>query len=433
MTLLAVGRVFDGYDVAPTSMSWDGDRLSLSGPIYIPTSSSNRYERLSAVRDRIRALVNNDDERHVPVTFTLDPALDGFYRPLAASITFEAHAPTAAHGTWSMTLERLGRGALPQIEVYSNYAHVDPSNALSATEATVNAATAIFISACPNDAYDAWNGYTSAGGDDRTSASGVLATWDFTPSAGAALPFSAIHRFTAEPADAYVGACSLRGTYAGVADQLCLGDMAPTTDGLVISNDLIRVKVTSGALTLEVYDSGAWVTTSATDWSLTGTAAAGAIFDYNAAPYVSVLRNSPEQVSVRLIGATSTTTTALGRMWLDITVQRGSMIASFTARADVDARWDVRASTVIAGTTINGGVRQTSNDANGNRLVVVGACNTRNTGQIGVSQSAAVGDHLNFGIGVELGGSAATGNFAAQKVAYEWFIGRSEAQRVVLR
>ena len=433
MTLLAVGRVFDGYDVAPSAMSWNGDQLSLSGPIYIPVAASSRFALLTCVRDRVRSLVNSDDERHVPVTFTLDPALDGFYRPLSASISFEAYSPEAALGQWSMTLERLGRGALPQVEVHSNYAHIDPSNALSATEANVEAsATAIAISACPSTAYDAWNGFNPASGTARVAESGTLSMFETT---FPGLPFTAIHRFSVAPADGYVGACSIKGTYAGVADQLCLGDMAPARNGLVISNGLVRAKITSAALTVEVYDSGSWVTTSATGWTMvatSGTIGANTI-DLSAADTVAVLRNSPEACSVRVLAAATKELSATGRVWVDIGVMRGSMVVTVVPRCDRLVVWSLASANAVAGTSINGGTRQTSNDGNGNRLLVVGAGDTRNTANVGVSESTNLTYSRAFGIGVELGGSGATGAASAQQVAYEWFMGRAESQRVVLR
>ena len=427
MTLLAVGRVFDGYDVAPSAMSWNGDQLSLSGPIYIPVAASSRFALLTAVRDRIRSLVNNDDERHVPVTFTLDPALDGFYRPLSASITFESYSPEAALGQWSMTLERLGKGALPQIEVTANYAHVDPSNALSATEANVEgSATRVAGTVIPSTAYDGYSLYYSSDGTTRVAESGTLSLFSRT---FPLLPLSTTHVWTVVPADAYVGACSIRGTYAGVADQLCLGDMTPAVSGVVLSNGLVRAKITGSTLTIEVYDSGSWVTTSATGWTMI--ASSGSIgsntVDLGAAPTVAVLRNSPESASVRVLGAGTKELSPTGRVWIDLEVKRGSMLVTVVTKCDATAAWSLASTNAVAGTSINGGVRETSNDANGNRLIVVGNGTARDTSNIGVSGGTA------YGIGVELGGSSATDAAAAQQVAYEWFMGRSETQQVVLR
>jgi hypothetical protein len=429
VSVLTIGRVFDTYDVDVVDATFS-TTVRITGDAYLNhLPLADRAKAAAAMRDRIAQLVTAD-ETTVPVTWTEDPAVDGYYRPLSAECQFTAASLNDGVLTWSVELEPVGAGALPQHEVSATYAHV--TNSLGASLATINTAAVLLMNACPDDSYDAWNGYTAAAGQDRTAETGVLATWDLTPSSGAAIPLTALHRFSCVPSVAYVGACSIRGTYAGLADQLCLGTMNPAAEGLTISNGLVRARIVSGALRIEVWDSGAWVATTVTDWVITGTAGAGSILNVDAAPVAIVVRNTPEAATVRLLAGPSTTATALGRTWLDIGVQRGSRVVNFAARSDVAATWDVRASLPLAGTSINGGARETANDANGNRLVIVAAGDTRNLVQLGVSNTVA-SKVFNFGIGVELNGSTATGNDQAQKVAYEFFIGRSETQRVVRR
>lgn len=429
MSILTVGRAFDTYD-ADVETAVFGPTLRLTGCVFLGhLAAADRPRAAAGIRDRLVQLTTAD-EQTVPVTWSEDPSVDGYYRVLAAECPFTPASLNDGYLEWSVELLQLGAGPLPQIEVAATYAHV--TNGLSASLATINTAAVLLMNACPDASYDAWNGYTAAAGQDRVSETGTLATWDLTPSSGAAIPLSALHRFSCAPANAYVGACSLRGTYAGLAGQLCLGTMAPASEGVIVSNGLVRARIVSGALRIEVWDSGAWAATTATDWTITGTAGAGTILDIDAAPNVAVIRNAPEAVTIRLLAGQSTTATALGRVWLDIGVRRGSRVVEFSARSDVAARWDVRASLPLAGTSINGGARETANDANNNRLLIVGACDTRNLVQLGVSNTVA-SKVLNFGIGVELNGSAATGNDQAQKVAYEFFIGRSETQRVVVR
>jgi hypothetical protein len=429
MSVLTIGRVFDTYDVDVVDMTVS-TTVRITGDAYLThLALADRPKAAAAMRDRIAQLVTAD-EKTVPVTWTEDPAIDGYYRPLSAECQFTAASLNDGVLTWSVELEPVGHGSLPQHEIAATYNHV--ANSLSASLSTINTAAVLLINACPDASYDAWNGFTAAGGQDRTSETGVLATWDFTPSAGAAIPFTALHRYSCTPANAYVGACSIRGTYAGLAGQLCLGAMSPATEGLIVSNGLVRARIASGALLIEVWDSGVWAATTATDWILTATAGAGAIFDYDSAPTAVVMRNSPEAVTVRLLGAPSTTASPLGRFWLDIGVQRGGRVVNFSGRSDTAATWDVRASLPLAGSIITGGVLQTANDANGNRLVVVGTGNTRNLVQIGVSDTVAR-KVFDYGIGVELNGTTSAGNDQAQKVAYEFFIGRSETQRIVAR
>ena len=432
MSILQIGRVFDTYDVDAVTVTRNGRNLKIDGDLQVPASVplANRNGVAAAIRERLVRMADSD-EVHVPVVWSEDPSINGWYRPLSAEATVDVATLNEGYLRWSAELELAAGGvALPQVEVLGNFAAVP--NGLGASSGVLNTAAQILMSSIPSSASDAWNGYTVADGTARTAESGALASFDFTPSAGAALPLTLLSRFTLDPANAYTGACSIRGTYAGITDQLCLGQMAPAPNGLVLSNGLVRAKITAGVLTVQVYDSGAWVNTSAAGFTLTAVATLGAIFDWDIAPLVQVIRNTPERCTVRIIGAPAITTSAVGRFWCDISVARGSRMISCQAQCDKAATWDLRAVSV-ASTSITGGMRQTSNDANGNRLLVVGTGNgTAAATDLGVTDSVAK-TTFGFGIGVELNGSSSTGNDQAQKVAYEFFIGRSETQRVVKR
>lgn len=432
MSILQIGRVFDTYDVDAATVTRSGPVITIEGDVQVPSSVplANRNAVAAAIRERLVRLPGGDEE-HVPVIWSEDPSVNGWYRPLSASAVIDVATLNEGYLHWTAELEQAaGGGGLPQVEVLGSYVAVP--NGLGASGAVLNTAAQILIASIPSSASDAWNGYTVADGTARTAESGALASFDFTPSAGAALPLTLTSRFTIDPANAYVGACSIRGTYAGVTGQLCGGQMSVPPNGLVLSNGLVRAKITAGVLTVEVYDSGAWVATSAAGFTLTATATLGAIFDWDIAPLVQVIRNTPERCTVRVIGAPSVTTSAVGRFWCDLTVVRGSRMISCQAQCDKAATWDLRA-VGVASTSITGGMRQTSNDVNGNRLLVVGTGNgTAAATDLGVTDSVAK-TTFGFGIGVELNGSGSTGNDQAQKVAYEFFTGRSETQRVVRR
>jgi len=87
----------------------------------------------------------------------------------------------------------------------------------------------------------------------------------------------------------------------------------------------------------------------------------------------------------------------------------------------------------VAGTNVTGGIRVTSNDANGNRVVMaMAAAHTTDTATTSI-QNTSTATSGNFGLGVELGGSsAAAGNQAAQLVD-QYFGAVSWRQRVVNR
>lgn len=446
MTILAIGRAFDGVDVDVSSARWSGAQLSLTGDLFLGAiTAANRKGTAAAVRDRLMALIDSRDEPAVAVTWSEDASVDGFYRPTGATVDYSAASLNDGYASWSVDLERVGAGSLPQVEIVSQYGCI--TNDASITNATLTAATPNEGAICgiPLAAYEYYGGSTgrqTVAKPTRSSDTGdVLVIY-----AGATLPTSFVHTYAVDPADAYDGACSVVGTYAGVASQLCLGrSMSPSTGSdLTISNGLIRAKFSSGALQVQVYDTGVWETVGPGTWPITIAAQVGGSYTWtwSTATRASILRNSPEQVTVRLIGSGTTSgTQESGRVWLDVTVQRGARHIAFNVLQDAGGRVTVGPSSSIGCTTITGGLRQTSNDAKGNRYVLVGSAGYwgTNTTTGAINQTAGPGGILRyyysapFAIGSELGGSGATGINVAQAVAYEWFAGRSETARVVLR
>lgn len=443
MTLLDIGRAFDGVDVDVSTARWSGPSLSLGGDLYLgAVAAASRKGTAAAVRDRLLALVNSKDEPAVPVTWTEDSSIDGWYRVNGATVDYTAASLNDGYAAWTCDLELID--GLPQIELLTTFGVI--ANDESITNATLVASddNGLFVG-IPNSAIDWFAGNVTRQnktGATRTASSGTVR---ILYGGIASLPATLVHSYTVEPADAYEGACSITGTYAGVASQLCLGrNMGPTT-GLVLSNGLVRAQLSSGALQVQVYDAGTWRTLGPSTFVISALSSIGPSYTWvwSAASQVVVLRNSPEQCTVRLIGTNASVGVFdAGRVWLDLTVQRGGRSVICTLRADNTGRVTVAPSSNTAATAITGGLRQTSNDANGNRYVLAGSNgffgNDLTAGSIAQSDDPGTAgqqyySYATFAIGAELDGSSATGRNTAQSVAYELFAGRSESCRVVAR
>lgn len=437
MTQLAIGRAFDGLDVAPSKASWSGNTLTIEGPIVIPTATSNRFDVLKACRDRFNALVGNVDEKYVPVTFSEDSSWDGFYQPLSASMNFDEHHPSSAMGRWSCVLERAANGGYSQVEVVGQ--HYVRTNPHSISNTTWNAAvTTGPICALPDVASDVWTGTASGTNTTRTVQYNGSSAGMIIPSVGALdLPLETATTYTISPSGHYVGACEIRTTYGSATGQLVGGRFCPvpSADVLQISNGLIRCTAENGGVAVEVYDGTQWEDLAGGVAFRIRTDIGGSISTWTWGGG-QVVRNSPEECTVRFIGIESAIRT-YGRVWLDLTVKRGSRMICGVARCDVGSgKWDLTPSTSIAATALTGGLRATSADAANNRAVwCVGAAtavtNNTTTGQI---QKNTAGElTFPFGVGVELNGSSATGINTAQQVAYEYFDARAERMSVVRR
>lgn len=453
MAILSIGRAFDGIDVDVREASWSGRQLRIAGDVYLgAVAAGSRAGTAAALRDRLLALADSVDEPVVPVTWSEDSTVDGWYQVTGASVDYSVASLNDGYATWNCDL--LAVQGTPQIEALTSFGVVNNDIPLTnATLASQSGGTIVGLPGSAVDSYGTGGTFTSRGAaQTRTSSDGTVA---IMAGSATSLPSSTLSVWTVAPADAYEGACSIRGTYGGVASQLCLGrEMSPLGgSGLVISNNLIRCGFTAGGqLSIQAYDAGAWRTVGPSAFNLTATQSPSGTSSFtlncSAASNVTVLRNAPEMASVRLVNISGT---AVRRYWLDVTVRRGSRIVEFVLWAsDLGIRASVAPSTSTASTAITGGLRQTSNDANGNRFVIVGARGTGLTtggasayawqattasGTLtqGVNISTEWWSSAPFGVGCEVDGSSATGIHTAQQIAYEFFAGRSETVRVTQR
>lgn len=438
MTLLALGRVFDGLDVAPSDVQQDGARVSMRGPIQCST-----YDKLRAARERFAALTATDDEVAIPVTFTEDASLKGWYYVRGGSWQQAAHSPSSKVAFWSVELERAGdRADAVQLELHSVHAVRANQNGIDTTDYS---GTNGWFDWIPGTATD-WN-------------NGSLAT-TYTRSADAGesvrgIPASSgeyIATYSVDPALAYYGACSIRCNYGGVSELVGGrgGEGAFGSGAWVVSNGLVRVKQHSSdnsAFVVEVLDGGSWVTMhSNVGWRHEIDYGGGSTASWNInTATVTVLRNSPDVAAIRLQVLNTTFAANFGRLWIDLAIRRGDMHVCGVVQVDsLGSTGGVHAlepTSSIAATALSSpaGLRATSNDSNGNRAVwacagAVGVTQNTTTGRIVQSSGGGTtGRKLTFLVGAELNGSSASTPNAAADVLLQWYDGRGTEQRPVKR
>ncbi len=173
-----------------------------------------------------------------------------------------------------------------------------------------------------------------------------------------------------------------------------------------LSNGIVRATpAASGGIVLGVWNGSTYETKV---WNVSVGASATPIGDYQA---MSVLRNDFEMVTIRLVKNMS----PVGRSTLDLSIRRGARFVEGYLETDVSSTLAVGLGVAESGTApASGGyVAATSNDADGNRGIVGTARSfTAQTGRTGIQKSAAV--DLDFFIGsVYNGGSAVSGDAAA--------------------
>lgn len=384
-----------------------GGQVKLSGWIRGSTSK----DMLVAVREQMLGLVDNPDESVVPLVWTEDPSLDGFYRVRQVGMGSEPRMKLDSRSVvpWDATLERVSSYASPQFD--SRLLH-----ALRSGSAVTSASASAIQGLAPvTTVYR--RGSTGLGDlDTRASADGdvYVNTWATNTSQSSA-------EWQAPPAGFYDGAATIERRIDGGPWVPFSGknpvDVDPNTEWR-ISNGLVQVVPsetiggTNGTVTVASWGGSAYE--SATEIKAVWNSAQGDSFSG-----LTILRNSPEAVTIRLVGANISTNPVFAT--LDLTLRRGERMLQGVLRTAATTTLNVGAPTsfLFMTTAITGGVRLTSNDADGNRWVLCSALATApSSGDVAlVAASATV---LDFGFGHEIGGSGSSGIDTAQALSNQY-------------
>lgn len=330
---------------------------------------------VEAAHHNVKAL----DGLLVPATFTDKVELTGFYRVTDVRAVF-TRVQQGAHETldWSMTLQRLGTA--PDVEVESRVPAVARASTISSPPA------AVFWHAPSGGATSYFTGPTVPTSINRQSADGAVTVF-------LGLPSGVSPRWTV-PAESYqVGAARL------IFDGLRrLGLHTPPLAVWEVNNGLVRLMAgPSGAVTVSCWDAGAW--RSAKDYAFTvnGSPLTGQ-------PEFTVLRNTPEEVAVRL-----SYPTVPGRVTVDLCLRRGARFVTGVMKRHSSATLGVARTAAEAATVATGGLNATSADADGNRFVMGSAVTvTAATGTASLSKAAVL--TLDFFLGHEVDAAPQAGD-----------------------
>ena len=225
-------------------------------------------------------------------------------------------------------------------------------------------------------------------------------------------------------ADFYNGACLVEdlsgNVYTGTHH-----DIDPTD--LRISNGLIRLSTLGGQhdLTAEVWDpeSNVWVDNGGAEGQFRFEMVAGA---WDAA---TILRNDPEECTVRLQSDTNVGT--LGRGTLDLTVRRGERFVRTRLSVDVAAALDIDSPGSTDATADQGGwVSKNANDGNGNRWII-GSPTTFTATSSGIQKASTT--FVDALVGVIIGGSGAAAGDAGADLIAQYMAGRAYKDVAVRR
>lgn len=409
-------------------LNYDGDSLSIVGHV-LPSSDS--AQAVLATRQQLRGLLDNPDEQVFPVTCSVDPTIDGYYRVRGASVD-DTSVMLGSKGRFGVQLERLGTGYTNVVQECAGVA-LDRTNTLG-IGAGIEGIWSIPSAALTDVLSDNADPVT------RTTDTGAVIGRFFNQTIG-----NTALSFVCPPADHYDGSARIESKLGGSTYYEMVGRQVPLTPtNWRLTNGLLRIQnsATSGMLCdLYAYNGSSW---STTPFAIRFTARQDAVVDPGDKAFsnvavlaVTVLRNSPEVCTVRLLVNFQTITGTNAARYanitqqVDISLRRGDCIATVNILPGVG--WfsaTLGDNAAAASTGLTGSIRNDT-AVNGNRFVTGGTSGGGSTSLWTQTTSRSSARGLNF-IGVEILGSSATGRNTAQEITNQWFTPFVERQRVVL-
>lgn len=427
---LTIGRFATQRD--PAQIEHNGDSLSFSGLLFATSLLD-----VETQRQQLLGLDRNEDEPDVPVTWTRDAELNGYYTVKSVSVTpIRAVTYNQFKFGYAIQLERVQGGfALPLCEVAASLALRTNAVAVSTPSGQVWVpSTASFRAARFSDGQISFMPSNAA--SLRNSEAGPVLSAQFQ--IGTSPTFVAVTS-AAAPAEYYDGSAMIEQSVGGVWYPV-VGDQIGNVIGnlLRIGNGLVRATFhTDGAITSEIFDGTVWE--SLTSFSVM--VASGTL------PWVAeggwrILRNDPAACTIRTSAQYDLTSGNNFPASLTLHIERGKMLFEvyidntfYAIDLSTDASLDsqLRANTATAATALTGGIRQTSNNAQGHRWFLMSPSVVTNdlvNGRITIAPPS-VPTVAQFGIGWELNGSSASAINTAVLNAQGFFAVSSTRQRVV--
>jgi hypothetical protein len=358
--------------------SFSGGTLKIHGQDSRPPQT---LAAVIAAHDNIAAAAKQaaGDVLVVPVVFTDKANLTGFYRLTDGQSDLLRHASGAVQSaTWQLTLLPLGTER--EVEFESRL----PSIARS-TELTGQ--TPVFWHAPPPATGSYYTGTTVPSGSVvRQSAEGAVTVYT-------GIPAGVFPRWTC-PADGFL-AGSARLLFDGIRR---IGLDSPALTVWELNNGLVQVLPgVTGALTVSAWSGSAWVSAKNYRLTVNGTAV-------TSTPELTVLRNDPEQVLLRLAYPVGS-----GRLTLDLGLRRGGRFVTAVMKRHSAASLGVTRVEAETATAVTGGLRASAADAAGDRFVM-GSSKTTTATTATASLSKASVTQLDFFLGHEVGAAPAAGD-----------------------
>lgn len=385
-----------------SSLDLSGDSLSVAGRLGTGLS----FAQAQRLRQQLAGLTSAGRDLVVPVTYTHDSTVDGFYRVEDVNVEAGPGGKLLTFWPWSARLTRVSGYAAPLFESVlvstvrdNDHGYVAPGE----TGTDVRP----WLGIPPG--FDDFSGAIRTGqleGGERDSQTGTVTVYVDPDMVG-----EQVRQWGVAPSDWYGGAATVRVSAGTIVGRQTVN--APDTVSL--DNGIVRVQATEsgGVLVLAVSGwTGAVWSGLGSGWVLRhhddgDPAFAPRMLEFPSS--VSVLWNRPEVASVRLSGRRLQDSTLSGlvpdgRYDLDLSVRRGSRTIDGVLHLSPGSstRWGVFQLSEMAANTTGGAIYQTGDDARAWLAVCPDpstAVNTASADEPGLWLDTAPTERLRFAIG----------------------------------
>ena len=399
----------------PSQITRAGDKVQVSGWVQATTKAA-----MNALIQQLNGLMG-PDEPTVPLTYSYDSTWDGYYTVNGVSHDLDPNWERTFKFKYTVDLTRLSSYPVVEMIVYG----ADRTGNPGITETPWHAVPSTWTG------YDFGAAAAATTGPRALTASTSMSVFHY------AAFLSATAVAGATPAQAYTGAATLKtgSTLYTVHGR----NIVNTPSNWELSNGLLKVTSTTAAgnhWTVATMNAGgtAWATAHGMTFGLDS--GGYTVLPYGVTPRsVTVLRNSPEEVVIRL--AYQTYTTANMNVTVDLGLRRGARHCTVSLRTFNPQYWGLGYQTAAAGGYSNVSafavsIRETSNNADGNRnfMGITDSSPTRDLTNGTIMCSGSLTGSMDGFFGCSpAGGSAATPD-GANEIEAEYYAAVSEKQRI---
>ena len=405
---ITIGRLtFTSPASLSDSRSGSTHTMNINGVLAPDTLAEAKY-----IRDELIACANG--YYTVPFIWQGDTSVTGYVKVLGASVN--TNRVMIGGYQYSIELEFLGN--MGEVEFESQL-----SGGLIQNDHSITSTTSQFYAA-PVDSYGHDHGslpdtFARVGEDGTTYIRYSSSLKDHNA------------KYLCDPADYYKNACEVFTDDIGDVNRLRCGLDSPNNSpsSTKIQNGLVQMTFVNNTaqsrFIIKSYDTDGYK--SSTEFAVSRGASAT---EWQGWRSVQILKNDPEVCTVRL-GSYYEATTKDKRLTFDVTLRRGARHFSIVTTQYSSAQFNIRPTTTTAYTDNTSYGITTSNDIDGNKIILGSPQNFDvDTTNGGINSTASTATLKAF-IGYEFNGSSATSEDQATKVRDQYLDNIFEVVRLV--